>query len=160
MEPVYEVTDFKHESEVLFKRSGRQQKGNYRGRARSYGNKGNNQSRNQSYCNTGVCKKSGNNSEQIDRGNPVHSSGNSSRCAICHSVYHWARDCPDKVKNPGNVEITLFCKEIEECCLESFLGESFNSALLGSGCSRTVSVETWFKCHRDSLSNEDENKIQ
>ena len=53
VEPVYEVTDFKHESEVLFNRSGRQQRGNYRGRARSYGNNRNNQSRNQSYGNTG-----------------------------------------------------------------------------------------------------------
>ena len=54
VEPVYEVTDFKHESEVLINRSGRQQRGNYRGRARSYGNKRNNQSRNQSYDSKGV----------------------------------------------------------------------------------------------------------
>ena len=70
-------------------------------------------------------------------------------------MYHWARDCPDKGKDPGNVEITLFCKEIEECYLESFLDESFSSAILDSGCSRTVCGETWFKCYKDSLSNED-----
>ena len=75
-------------------------------------------------------------------------------------MYHWARDCPDKGKDPGNVEITLFCKEIEECYLESFLGENFNSAISDSGCSLTVCGETWFKCCRDSLSNEDQNKIQ
>ena len=161
VEPVYEVTDFKHESEVLFNRSGGQQRGNYRGRARSYGNNRNNQSRNQSYGNTrGARNWSGNNSRQINRKTPVDSSGNPSRCAICESVYHWVRDCPDKGKDPGNVEITLFCKEIEECYLESFLGESFNSAILDSGCSRTVCGKTWFKCYKDSLSNDYQNKIQ
>ena len=54
----------------------------------------------------------------------------------------------------------VFYTEIEECYLESFLGESFNSAVLDSGCSRTLCVETWFKCYRDSLSSEDQNRIQ
>ena len=44
--------------------------------------------------------------------------------------------------------------------METFLGESFHSAILDSGCSRTVCGETWFKCYRDSLSNEHQNKIQ
>ena len=57
VEPVYEVADFKYESEVLFNRSGRQQRGNYRGRATSFGNNRNNQNRKQSYGNTG-CQKS------------------------------------------------------------------------------------------------------
>ena len=92
--------------------------------------------------------------------NPIDSLGNPSRCAICESVYHWARDYPDKRKDPDNVEITLFCKEIEECYLESFLGESFSSVILDSGCSQTVCGGTWFKCCKDSLSNEDQNKIQ
>ena len=83
VEPVYEVADFKHDSEVLFNRSGRQQRGNYRGRTRSYGNNRKNQSRNQSYGNTGGARnRSGNNSRQINRKNPVDSSGNPSRCAI------------------------------------------------------------------------------
>ena len=135
VEPAYEATDFKHESEVLFNRSGRQQRGNYRGRAKSYDNNRNNQSRNQSFGNTGGARNwSGNNSRQINRKNPVDSSGSPSRCAICESVYHWARDCLAKGKDPGNVEITLFCKEHEECYLESFLGESFiNSPMLDSG---------------------------
>ena len=68
VEPVYEITDFKHESEVLFNRSGRQQRGNYRGRARSYGNNRNNQSRNQSYGNArGARNWSGNNSRQTKK---------------------------------------------------------------------------------------------
>ena len=55
-----------------------------RGRARSYYNNRNNQSRNQSYGNIGGARnRSGNNSRQINRKNPVDSSGNPSRCAIC-----------------------------------------------------------------------------
>ena len=76
VEPVYEVADFKHESDVLFNRSERQQRGNYRGRARSYDNNRNNQSRNQSYGNTGGARnRSGNNSRKINRKNPIDSSG-------------------------------------------------------------------------------------
>ena len=150
MEPVYEVTDFKHEFEVLFNGPGRQQRGNYRSRARSYGNNRNNQSRNRPYGNTwGARNWSGNNSRQINKKNPIDSSGNPSKCAMCESVYHWARDCPDKGKDPDNVEIALFCKEIEGCYLESFLGETFNSAILDSRCSLTVCGETWFKCYKD-----------
>ena len=70
VDPVYEVADFKHESEVLFNRSGRQQS-SYRCRARSYGNNRNNQSRNQSCCNTGDARsRSENNSRQINRKKP------------------------------------------------------------------------------------------
>ena len=90
----------------------------------------------------GASNRSGNDSKQTNRKNLFDSSGIPSRCAICESVYHWARDCPDKGKDPGNVEITLFCKETEECYLESFLGESFNSAILDIGCSLTVCGET------------------
>ena len=41
--------------------------------------------------------------------NPINTYGRVSRCAVCQSIYHWAKDCPHNEwnKNPEN-KITLF----------------------------------------------------
>ena len=66
--------------------------------------------------------------------NPVDSTGEVTKCAICNSIYHWAKDCPDayenqgyKVKNTYQVEdeskgnengtkskFTMFCQNLNE----------------------------------------------
>ena len=76
----------------------------------------------------------------MSKKNPVDFSGNPSKCAVCESVYHWAKDCPDKSRESDSFEVELFCREIEECYIESFVGESLNSAILDSGCTRRYAV--------------------
>ena len=34
--------------------------------------------------------------------NPPDESGETSRCAICQSIFHWARECPDAYENQNN----------------------------------------------------------
>ena len=42
-------------------------------------------------------------------------SGNTSQCAICQSIYHWANKCPDRDNDDSNkVNVTLFSQEIFE----------------------------------------------
>ena len=52
--------------------------------------------------------------------NPLNKFGKRTKCAICQSVFHWAKDCPDKGNSVNTVEsetvencnITLFTKNI------------------------------------------------
>ena len=79
---------------------------NYRGRSQTNRRGFNNQ------------RYNGNRSQNTNRKlNPPDANGNPSRCAICESVYHWARKCPDSQdtgytgsKQTGSKSITLFQK--------------------------------------------------
>ena len=81
--------------------------------------------------------------------NPMNKEGFVSRCAICKSIYHWAKDCPDQNKE----EVVLFGKGFIECYLQSFFGETLNMAILDSGCVHTVCGDAWLNCYIDALSN-------
>ena len=35
--------------------------------------------------------------------------GNISRCAVCQSIYHWAKQCPDRRREEdNNIKVTIF----------------------------------------------------
>ena len=77
--------------------------------------------------------------------NPPTSSGLLSNCAVCQSILHWAKDCPDKdVYKKEEDKITMFAKDIEMGTMSSFVFESFNKAVLDSGCSKTVCGRVWY----------------
>ncbi|CAG2196738.1 unnamed protein product [Mytilus edulis] len=86
--------------------------------------------------------------------NPLNKFGKRTKCAICQSVFHWAKDCPDKVNSVNFVEseseivencnITLFTKE-QPPVSEIFVLESACSAIIDTACTRTVCGENWFK---------------
>ncbi|CAC5364880.1 unnamed protein product [Mytilus coruscus] len=86
--------------------------------------------------------------------NPLNKFGKRTKCAICQSVFHWAKDCPDKVNSVNFVEseseilencnITLFTKE-QPPVSEIFVLESACSAIIDTACTRTVCGESWFK---------------
>ncbi|VDI06062.1 Hypothetical predicted protein [Mytilus galloprovincialis] len=73
---------------------------------------------------------------------------------LYESVFHWAKDCPDKVNSVNFVEseseivencnITLFTKE-QPPVSEIFVLESACSAIIDTACTRTVCGENWFK---------------
>ena len=75
-----------------------------------------------------------------DKKNPLDKSGNILHCAICQSIYHWANDWPNKVKEEqsSHVKITLFTKDIYKCYIEKFVGETLNCAVLDSGWTKNV----------------------
>ena len=55
---------------------------------------------------------------------------------MCQYIYHWANDCPNKVKedSSNNVKITLFTQDVHSCYIEKFVGETLNCAVLDAGC--------------------------
>ncbi len=94
-------------------------------------------------------------SKQVRKKNPLDAFGNTSKCAICQSIFHWARDCPDKLHQQEEVQITLFTSAVQDCYIESFVGETLSCAVLDSGCTQTVCGESWLQCYKDTLSVEE-----
>ena len=91
--------------------------------------------------------------------NPLNSYGKISRCAMCQSMYHYARDYPHSDSNKSQENKgTLFTQEAQKCFLQNFLGETLILAVLDSGCTKTVCGEEWLKCYVDSLSEEEKQQ--
>ena len=95
--------------------------------------------------------------------NPVNSSGNITKCSVCQSIYHWYKECPHKINDAdGNqVKSSLFSKEVYNCyCyINKFVGETFNHAVLDSGCTKTVCGESWLNNYIDTISADDKQKV-
>ena len=106
--------------------------------------------------------------------NPVDSEGNVSRCVICDSRLHWARDCPhsyEKMKSPAStdtaddtVELSLFMGltgvNDGNSKLSSLMHESSGCAVLDSGCINTVCGSAWLQRYTDFLSDNDRAKLK
>ena len=99
--------------------------------------------------------------------NPLDKYGKRSRCAVCQSTYHWAKDCPHKkneqvrlteTENVDEVNITLLTNDRMSDC-EIFMTESLGSAIIDTACTRTVCGEKWLECYVNGLSQEQTNKL-
>ena len=129
----------------------------------------------------------GGNSRGSRKMNPLDREGNVSRCRICDSKFHWASNCPDAYENRSNVGCIAvdktsvnesdLDKDEAEVHLSLFIGytegtkqksdklnglvrDCFNSALLDSGCSKTVCGEKWLCNYTNLLSEYDRQCIQ
>ena len=85
--------------------------------------------------------RGGNNNynKNLPQTNPVDSEGEVSKCLVCGSVYHWAKDCPDsfEARTKGGTIHKFWLQEpytafIDEST-ESLTKETFNTAILDSG---------------------------
>ena len=87
-------------------------------------------------------KQSNSTSENYDKSgqkrNSLEKSGRISGCVICKSIYHWANDCPNKVQDISDVNITLFRQEMHECYMTKFVSETLNCAVLDNWCTKNV----------------------
>ena len=112
--------------------------------------------------------------------NPVDRDGNISRCVICESKFHWARQCPDAYENVGsfnnnsnespasrnedeNVQLSLFMEYAnvaQSHKLRNLVGDSYGSALLDTGCSTTVCGVDWLENYSNTLSVYDKESIK
>ena len=100
--------------------------------------------------------------------NPLDKFGRRSKCAVCQSTFHWAKDCPHKSEyvklteedesNNDTVEecnITLFAKEPENgepTAAEIFMTECCGSAIIDTACTRTVCGQGWLDGYISKLS--------
>jgi hypothetical protein len=88
-------------------------------------------------------------SREMQKGtNPLDEYGNRTRCAICGSIFHWAKDCPHKEEahactcdDQDEHNITLFVKGVDPC--EVFMCEAFSTAVVDTACTKTVCGEDW-----------------
>ena len=90
---------------------------------------------------------SGNKERVFRRQNPKNKSRNPSRCLIRDSTMHWYKDCPHNNDADDEIQLTMFTKSIHDSCMGDFLVETFNAAVLDSGCSRTVCGKSWLECY-------------
>jgi hypothetical protein len=111
--------------------------------------------------------------------NPLGRDGQPSKCVVCDSVYHWARNCPHAHENNEDYRYKNgeeFSQEKEEFVqlslltgytddrdqtrkLGNLLNESYGKAILDTGCSTTVCGEKWLNNYIGSLSDYDRSMI-
>ena len=107
--------------------------------------------------------------------NPLDRNGKPSKCAICGSIYHWARSCPDsqdslsvqergksETDDKNEVHFMLFVgyNDVERNNkLISLVEQCHGCALVDSGCTKTVAGNNWFKNYQENLSEYDRRSI-
>ena len=96
---------------------------------------------------------------------PLGANGFVTKCMVCRSVYHWAKDFPDRnatyaASQKEEVHTTLFSKPVPECYVENILGEILSYAILESGCIKSVCVKVWLQCYLDTLNESDKSSVQ
>lgn len=98
--------------------------------------------------------------QQRNGTNPPNRLGQMSKCAICGSTYHWAASCPEK----GSSQHTYIANEIvlevnHTKDLQTLVAETWDSALLDCGASKTVCGKSWFDNYMNNLSSDNRSQI-
>lgn len=100
--------------------------------------------------------------------NPLDRYGRRSKCAVCQSTYHWAKDCPHKSES---VKITEDKTDVEECNItlytkesptdaEIFMTECFGSAIIDTACTRTVCGQEWLDNYSTVLQKKSAKRLK
>ena len=111
--------------------------------------------------------------------NPPDRFGNPSKCSICQSINHFAKECPDR-KSYGtyheeneqydedhesfhssvSYNIQLYQNsESEPTKLKGLLYEALGAGVIDSGAVKTVCGKTWLKCYIDMLNDSQKRHI-
>lgn len=110
--------------------------------------------------------------------NPLNKYGKRTTCAVCRSVYHWAKRCPDNPRPEavkmtecqGNdnttqheavtesCNITLFTKE-SPSTNEILVMESLGAAVIDTACTKTVCGENWLRSYEEALNSDQKQKV-
>ena len=90
--------------------------------------------------------------------NPLTKFGTFSRCNICGSTFHWAKQCPDGEKTESGAE--TIPKSIALTSITSdLMHECFCMGVLDTGCTSTVCGIKWYQQYLDQLSPQDRSKV-
>ena len=104
--------------------------------------------------------------------NPLGPDGQVSKCVVCKSILHWARDCPHDTERSkfgdvsgaeSEVNFSMFvgCASSEvNDKLNSLVSESSGCAILDCGCSRTVCGEFWLQNFVSNMSDFERSLIR
>ena len=99
----------------------------------------------------------------IKRGkNPLDRYSNPTKCAICHSINLWAQNCPDRESKNTYVvnEVVLHQSDYNNPTeLKHLTSETWSSALLDCGASKTVCGKEWLTQYINNLSDTDHSKV-
>ena len=191
VEPVFQSA--KSSSETLYARGGSSNnRGRFRG-TRGRGGYGRGSTQQRSW--RGGSYSRGFAQQQYSRGgggggrrlNRLDEDGNITRCVICESKYHWAKDCQhahennpslnalentdscevsdiaDNAEDPESVHLLLFMGytsgDQQYNKLNKLVSDSHGYALLDTGCSTTVCGEEWLNHYVQNLTEYDASKI-
>ena len=108
-------------------------------------------------------------SKQPKGTNPLDKFGRRTKCIICESVFHWAKDCQHN--RSANVQMSkdFQVNEDDECNLtlftnaksdnEIFMTESFGCAVIDTACTRTVCGKKWLENYMNNLDSKESKNI-
>ena len=154
-------------------------RGNYRGSSRGY--RGNKYQTNYSEPNNTRKNNDDSHTEvNVDGKNPLNSYGSHTQCIICKSIYHWASKCPHKASSNSSVgDSTSQCSPNENATLltehvvlhahtnaqntntlSELMSETWNTAVLDCGATKTVAGQTWVDHYLMCLSDDDKKMVQ
>ncbi|KAL1281668.1 hypothetical protein QQF64_000471 [Cirrhinus molitorella] len=97
--------------------------------------------------------------------NPIDKYGRRSKCAICQSTFHWAKDCPHRSEQARIAEdleqcnITLFSGDTLSDS-EIFMVESLGSAVIDTACTKTVCGQKWLDHYISGLKPAEQKKLE
>ena len=108
--------------------------------------------------------------------NPADQNGQTTRCALCQSINHWAQDCPDKTPKPTSQPMMNMYAETENLTLfedvslyeadfddsnklKTLIAETSHAAVVDCGASKTCCGTYWWKEFSSNLEQSDKDKI-
>ena len=110
--------------------------------------------------------------------NPLDRNGQISRCVVCDSKMHWAKDCPhgktrktqstnviesdsQQANDNGCEECELVLLAKEPVKFQIFVAEAAKSAVVDTACTKTVGGQLhWFNSYVDGLDEEQRKKVE
>ncbi|KAL5006315.1 hypothetical protein ScPMuIL_015121 [Solemya velum] len=117
-------------------------------------------------------------SEKKSGTNPLNKYGKCTTCAVCRSVYHWAKRCPDNPRPEavkmtecqGNDNTTQHEAVTESCNIilftkespstnEILVMESLGVAVIDTACTKTVCGENWLRSYEEALNSDQKQKV-
>ena len=121
----------------------------------------------------GAVARTGNRKEM----NSLDRNGQISRCVVCDSKMHWAKDCPhgknikqqsanvtesdgQQVNDKGYEECELILLAKEPDKFQIFVADAAKSAVVDTACTKAVGGLHWFNSYVDSLDEEQRKKVE
>ena len=103
--------------------------------------------------------------------NPTGPDGQISTCAVCRSIFHWARECPDAkerlqtdTETPQALttvsQFTMFVGLGSIDKLQGLVDESKCSVVIDTGCVNTVCGKSWLANYVNNLSDYDKSLVK